>query len=61
VITALVGTKGVGQAVFAALAKADGGGGLAAGLAIASHGIVADRPIVAGPCRTRRRLGLPET
>jgi glycine betaine/proline transport system permease protein len=61
VITALVGTKDLGQAVFAALAKADGGGGLVAGLAIAFLGIVADRLIVAGARRLRRRLGLPET
>jgi glycine betaine/proline transport system permease protein len=61
VITALVGTKDLGQAVFAALAKADGGGGLVAGLAVAFLGIVADRLIVAGARRLRRRMGLPET
>ena len=60
VITALVGTKDLGQAVFAALAKADGGGGLVAGLAVAFLGIVADRLIVAGARRLRRRMGLPE-
>jgi glycine betaine/proline transport system permease protein len=60
VITALVGTRDLGQAVFAALAKADGGGGLVAGLAIAFLGIVADRLIVAGARRLRRRMGLPE-
>jgi glycine betaine/proline transport system permease protein len=61
VITALVGTKDLGQAVFAALSKADGGGGIVAGLAIAFLGIVADRLIVAGAGRLRRRLGLPQT
>jgi glycine betaine/proline transport system permease protein len=61
VITALVGTRDLGQAVFTALAKADGGGGLVAGLAIAFLGIVADRLIVAGARRLRRRMGLPET
>jgi glycine betaine/proline transport system permease protein len=61
VITALVGTRDLGQAVFTALAKADGGGGLVAGLAIAFLGIVADRLIVAGASRLRRRLGLPES
>ncbi|WP_459851057.1 ABC transporter permease [Dongia sp. agr-C8] len=61
VITALVGTRDLGQAVFTALAKADGGGGLTAGLAIAFLGIVADRLIVAGARRLRRRMGLPET
>jgi glycine betaine/proline transport system permease protein len=60
VITALVGTRDLGQAVFTALAKADGGGGLVAGLAIAFLGIVADRLIVAGARRLRRRMGLPE-
>jgi glycine betaine/proline transport system permease protein len=61
VITAMVGTKDLGQAVFAALAKADGGGGLVAGLTVAFLGIVADRLIVAGAGRLRRRLGLPES
>jgi glycine betaine/proline transport system permease protein len=61
VITALVGTRDLGQAVFTALAKADGGGGLVAGLAIAFLGIVADRLIVAGAQRLRRRMGLPES
>jgi len=61
VITALVGTRDLGQAVFTALAKADGGGGLVAGLAIAFLGIVADRLIVAGAKRLRRRMGLPES
>jgi len=60
VITALVGTKDLGQAVFAALAKADGGAGMVAGLTVAFLGIVADRLIVAGAARMRRRLGLPE-
>jgi glycine betaine/proline transport system permease protein len=61
VITALVGTKDLGQAVYAALTKADGGAGLTAGLAIAFLAIVADRLIVAGARRLRRRMGLPET
>jgi glycine betaine/proline transport system permease protein len=61
VITAMVGTRDLGQAVFTALAKADGGGGLVAGLAVAFLGIVADRLIVAGARRLRRRMGLPET
>jgi glycine betaine/proline transport system permease protein len=60
VISALVGTRDLGQAVFTALAKADGGGGLVAGLIIAFLGIVADRLIVAGARRLRRRLGLPD-
>jgi glycine betaine/proline transport system permease protein len=60
VITALVGTRDLGQAVFAALARADGGGGLVAGLTVAFLGIVADRLIVAGAARLRRRMGLPD-
>jgi glycine betaine/proline transport system permease protein len=60
VITAMVGTRDLGQAVFAALAKADGGAGLIAGLVIAFLGITADRLIVAGAGRVRRRLGLPD-
>jgi glycine betaine/proline transport system permease protein len=61
VITALVGTRDLGQAVYAALSKADGGSGLTAGLAIAFLGIVADRLIRAGAHRLRRRMGLPES
>jgi glycine betaine/proline transport system permease protein len=61
VITALVGTSDLGLQVFAALSKADAGGGLTAGLAIAFLGIVADRLIVAGARRLRRRMGLPDT
>jgi glycine betaine/proline transport system permease protein len=60
VITALVGTKDLGQAVFAALAKADGGAGLVAGITVAFLGIAADRLIVAGANRLRRRLGMPD-
>jgi glycine betaine/proline transport system permease protein len=60
VITALVGTRDLGQEVFISLAKADGGRGIVAGLTIAFLGIVADRLIVAGAGRLRRRLGLQE-
>jgi glycine betaine/proline transport system permease protein len=60
VITALVGTRDLGQEVFISLAKADGGRGIVAGLIIAFLGIVADRLIVAGARRTRHRLGLPD-
>jgi glycine betaine/proline transport system permease protein len=58
VITALVGTRDLGQEVYKALAKADVGKGLAAGLAVAFLAIVADRLIGAAARRTRRRLGL---
>ena len=56
VITALVGTRDLGQEVYAALAKADIGRGLVAGLAVAFIAIIADRLISAGAARIRRRL-----
>jgi glycine betaine/proline transport system permease protein len=58
VITALVGTRELGQEVYIALTKADTGRGIIAGLAIAFIAIIADRLIAAGADRTRRRLGL---
>jgi glycine betaine/proline transport system permease protein len=58
VITALVGTRDLGQEVYIALTKADTGRGLVAGLAVASIAIIADRLIAAGAVRTRKRLGL---
>ena len=48
VITALVGTRDLGQEVYIALAKADTGRGIVAGLAIAFIAIIADRLITAG-------------
>jgi glycine betaine/proline transport system permease protein len=58
VITALVGTRDLGQEVYIALTKADVGRGLVAGLAVAAIAIVADRLIGAGAGRMRARLGL---
>ncbi|MEX2409465.1 MAG: ABC transporter permease subunit [Rhodovibrionaceae bacterium] len=58
VITALVGTRELGQEVYIALTKADVGRGVIAGLAVASIAIVADRLIAAGAARRRRRRGL---
>ena len=58
VITALVGTRDLGQEVYIALTKADTGRGLVAGLAVAFIAIIADRLIAAGARRTRQRLGL---
>jgi glycine betaine/proline transport system permease protein len=58
IITAMVGTRDLGQEVFIALAKADPGRGLVAGLAVAFIGIVTDRLIGAWSARTRRRLGI---
>ncbi len=58
VITALVGTRDLGQEVYIALTKADTGRGIVAGLAVAFIAIVADRLVSAGARRTRSRLGL---
>jgi glycine betaine/proline transport system permease protein len=58
VITALVGTRDLGQEVYIALAKADTGRGIVAGLAIAFIAIIADRLITAGADRLRARLGM---
>jgi glycine betaine/proline transport system permease protein len=60
VITALVGTRDLGQEVYIALTKADPGRGLAAGLAVAFIAITADRLIHASARNARLRLGLLE-
>jgi glycine betaine/proline transport system permease protein len=58
VITALVGTRDLGQEVYVALTRANAGQGLVAGLAIAFMAIIADRLIAAAALRARQRLGL---
>jgi glycine betaine/proline transport system permease protein len=58
VITALVGTRDLGQEVYVALAKADTGRGIVAGLCVAFIAIIADRLIGASSTRARARLGL---
>ncbi len=60
VITALVGTRDLGQEVYIALTKADPGRGLVAGLSVAFIAIIADRLIHAAAARSRERLGLTE-
>jgi glycine betaine/proline transport system permease protein len=60
VITALVGTRDLGQEVYIALTKADTGRGIVAGLSVAFIAIIADRLISAGAGRMRHRLGLPD-
>jgi len=60
VITALVGTRDLGQEVYIALTKADTGRGLVAGLAIAFIAIIADRIIRASARKARIRYGLEE-
>jgi glycine betaine/proline transport system permease protein len=58
IIAAMIGTRDLGQEVFVALAKADPGRGIVAGLAVAFIGIVADRLISAWSGRLRERFGL---
>ncbi|MBL8707826.1 MAG: ABC transporter permease subunit [Rhodospirillaceae bacterium] len=60
IITAMIGTRDLGQEVFIGLAKADIGRGMVAGFCVAFLGIVADRLIVAGAKRLKQRLGLPD-
>jgi len=58
VITALVGTRDLGQEVYIALTKADTGRGVVAGLCVAFIAIIADRLIAAGALRAKKQLGL---
>ncbi len=58
VITALVGTRDLGQEVYIGLTKADIGRGMVAGLSIAFIAIITDRMITAGADRIKIRLGL---
>lgn len=58
VITALVGTRDLGQDVYIALAKANPGNGLVAGLAIAFIAIIADRLLSAAARAQKDRLGI---
>jgi len=58
VITALVGTRDLGQEVYVALVKANTGRGIVAGLAIALIAITADRLIGAAARGARERYGI---
>jgi glycine betaine/proline transport system permease protein len=58
VITALVGTRDLGQEVYIALTKVDTGRGIVAGVGVAFLGMTADRLVSALANRSRRRLGL---
>ncbi len=58
VITALVGTRDLGQEVYIALAKADIGRGLVAGVCVACLAMIADRLIAPWAATRKRRLGL---
>ena len=57
-ITALIGTKDLGQEINKARSDADAGRALTAGLCIAFLGIIADRLISAWSKRRQRELGL---
>ena len=58
VITALVGTRELGQEVYMALARAETGRGLVAGVCVAFIAIIADRLIGAWAHRRKKELGL---
>lgn len=58
VITALVGTRDLGQEVYIALTKANAGQGIIAGLSVAFIAIVADRIVNALAEDQRKRLGI---
>ena len=58
VITALVGTRELGQEVYIALTKADTGRGIIAGVCVAFIAIISDRMINAWASRRKRELGL---
>jgi glycine betaine/proline transport system permease protein len=58
VITALVGTRDLGQEVYIALTKADVGRGLVAGVCVACLAMTADRLIAPWAEARKRRLGL---
>ncbi|NQV44638.1 MAG: ABC transporter permease subunit [Rhodospirillales bacterium] len=58
VITALVGTRELGQEVYMALARAETGRGLVAGVCVAFIAIIADRLIGAWANRRKQELGL---
>ncbi|SFT38601.1 glycine betaine/proline transport system permease protein [Pseudovibrio denitrificans] len=58
VITALVGTRDLGQEVYIALTKANTGQGIVAGLAVAFIAVIADRILSALAKSSQARLGL---
>ena len=58
VITALVGTRDLGQEVYIALTKANAGSGIIAGLSVAFIAIISDRIVNALADKQRKRLDL---
>jgi glycine betaine/proline transport system permease protein len=61
VITALVGTRELGQEVYIALTKADTGRGIIAGVCVAFIAIIADRMIGAWVTRRKQQLGIGDS
>ena len=57
-ITALIGSRDLGQEIYKALPGADTGRGLLAGLGIAFIGIIADRLIGSWAAKRKRELGM---
>lgn len=57
-ITALIGSRDLGQEIYKALPGADTGRGVLAGLSIAFIGIIADRLIGAWATRRKKQLGI---
>jgi len=57
-ITALIGSRDLGQEIYRALPTADTGRGILAGLGIAAIGIIADRLITAWAKKRKENLGL---
>ncbi len=58
VITALVGTRDLGQEVYIGLTKANAGQGIIAGLSVAFIAMIADRIVTSLAEHSRKRLGL---
>jgi glycine betaine/proline transport system permease protein len=58
VITALVGTRDLGQETLIALSKVDPGRGITAGICVAFIAIVVDRLINAWSQKRKKELGL---
>jgi glycine betaine/proline transport system permease protein len=58
VITALVGTRGLGQEVYIALTKANAWSGIVAGLSVAFIATISDRIVNALADKQRKRLDL---
>ena len=60
-ITALVGTRDLGQEVYIALTRTDTGHGIIAGLLITFIAIIADKIVSASAKNARIRYGLETT